>query len=147
MFPAVKKVSDRLSASRVASVLSMMLSSGFPTQEALEMAAAVLDDQEAARHMEQVHADMEEGKTFAEALTASGLFGDLECRMIRVGSVAGRDDQVLGRMADQYEEQAEQEITRLVSVIEPSLVALLAVVIGAVLLSVMLPMAGILSSL
>ena len=47
---------------------------------------------------------------------------------------------------DLLEEQVEDSISRLVSIIEPSLVALLAIVIGAVLLTVMLPMAGILSS-
>ena len=64
-----------------------------------------------------------------------------------MGSATGREDQVLGNLASIYEESVENDITRLVSIIEPSMVALLAVVIGAVLLSVMMPMAGILSSL
>ena len=67
--------------------------------------------------------------------------------MVRMGSATGREDQVLSRLAVLYEEQAEEDITRLVSIIEPTLIAILAVVIGAVLLSVMLPMAGILTSL
>jgi type IV pilus assembly protein PilC len=54
---------------------------------------------------------------------------------------------VLGKLGELYEEQVEDDITRMVSIIEPTLVALLAVVIGAVLLTVLLPMAGILSSL
>jgi type IV pilus assembly protein PilC len=60
---------------------------------------------------------------------------------------AGREDQVMGKIAGLYEEQVEEGIDRLVAIIEPTLIALLAVVIGAVLLSVMLPMAGILSSM
>jgi len=67
--------------------------------------------------------------------------------MIKMGSATGREDKVLGKLAELYEEQVEEEITRLVSIIEPTLVALLSIVIGAVLLAVMLPMAGILSSL
>ena len=67
--------------------------------------------------------------------------------MIAMGSATGREDQVLGKMASLYEDQVEEGITRLVAIIEPSLVALLSIVIGAVLLSVMLPMAGILTSL
>ena len=67
--------------------------------------------------------------------------------MIKMGSATGRDDQVLARLAELNEEQVEERISRLVSIIEPTLVALLCVVIGAILLSVMLPMAGILSSL
>ena len=75
------------------------------------------------------------------------LFDDLHESMIRMGSATGREDQVLAKLADLYEEQAEDEITRQISIIEPTLVAVLAVVIGAVLLSVVLPMAGILTSL
>jgi type IV pilus assembly protein PilC len=64
-----------------------------------------------------------------------------------MGSATGREDQVLAKLSELYEEQVEDDITRLVAIIEPTLVAMLSIVIGAVLLSVMLPMAGILSSL
>ena len=67
--------------------------------------------------------------------------------MVKMGAATGREDQVLAKLASLYEEQVEDDITRLVAIIEPTLVALLSIVIGAVLLSVMLPMAGILSSL
>ena len=145
--PAVHDLTRKLSASRVAGVLSMMLSGGFPTQEALEMTGAVLDDPEAAKKVTEVREGMDAGKTMADALADTNLFGDLECRMIRMGSATGKEDQVLEKIADLYEEQTEESISGLVGIIEPTLVALLSVVVGAVLLSVMLPMAGILSSL
>ncbi len=147
MIPAVRALTKKISASRVASVLSMMLSGGFPTQEALEMTAAVLEDPEAARKVDEVRKSMDEGNAMADALTQTNLFGELENRMIRMGAAAGREDQVLAKIADLYEEQTEESIARLVGIIEPTLVVLLSVVVGAVLLSVMLPMAGILSSL
>ncbi len=145
--PSLSGLNKKLSAARVASVLSMMLSSGFPTDEALDMTAAVLDDKEAAGKVKDIRKTLEEGGTFAEAVTKTGLFHDLHNRMITMGSATGREDQVLGKMAKLYEEQVEEGITRLVAIIEPTLVALLSIVIGAVLLSVMLPMAGILTSL
>ena len=147
VFPPIRRISRKLSASRVASVLSMMISGGFPMEEALGMTSRVLTDPEAAKKVEQVRGGMEEGKLFAEALGETGLFEELEERMIRMGSATGREDQVLKKVADLYEEQAEGEISQTVSIIEPTLVALLSVVIGGVLLSVMLPMAGILSTL
>ncbi len=146
-FPPIKRLIRKLSASRVASVLSMMLSGGFHTDEALEMTAAVLSDKGAAERVKEIRAGLSEGKTFADAVTETGLFDDLHNRMITMGSATGREDQVLSKLADLYEEQAEEDITRLIAIIEPTLVALLSVVIGAVLLAVMLPMAGILSSL
>lgn len=147
LMPSLHKLNRKLSASRVASVLSMMLSGGFPTGEALEMTSAVLSDKEAAAKVESIRESLEGGSTFADAITSTGLFDELHNRMITMGSATGREDQVLEKLAGLYEEQVEDDITRLVSIIEPTLVALLSVVIGAVLLSVMLPMAGILSSL
>lgn len=147
VMPGLQKLNKKLSASRVASVLSMMLSSGFPTDEALEMTSNVLSDRNAAEKVQSIRKSLEDGSTFAEAVTKTNLFEDLHNRMITMGSATGQEDQVLGKLASLYEEQVEDGITRLVAIIEPTLVALLSVVIGAVLLSVMLPMAGILTSL
>ena len=147
LFPPIRTISRRLSASRAAGVLSMMISGGFPMEEALSMTGKVLTDKEAAAQVERIRTGMEAGESFADSIAKTGLFDDLEERMIRMGSATGREDQVLAKVADLYEEQAESDIGRLVSIIEPSLVALLSVVIGGVLLSVMLPMAGILGAL
>ena len=146
-FPAIGQLSRKLSASRVASVLSMMLSGGFPTDEALEMTAAVLTDREAAKKVANIRESLANGEGFADAVSRADLFDDLHESMLRMGSATGREDQVLAKLSELYEEQAEDQIVRLISVIEPTLVAVLAVVIGAVLLSVVLPMAGILTSL
>ena len=147
IFPPVKRLSMKLSSSRVASVLSMMLSSGFPTGEALRIMPSVLTDGEAAKKVRDISAELDRGESFADAISHSKLFDGLHDRMIRMGVAAGREDQVMGRIADIYEEQVEDGISRLVAIIEPTLIALLSIVIGAILLSVMLPMVGILSSM
>ena len=72
---------------------------------------------------------------------------NLTNRMIRMGCAAAKEDEVFEKIAAICEEQVQKDVGTLVSVIEPSLVGLLTVVIGAVLLSVMLPMAGMLSTL
>ena len=147
LFPPVRNLSMKLASSRVASVLSMMLHSGFPTNEAFRLLPSVLSDDEAADKVQGIRKDLDEGAAFADAISNSKLFDGLHDRMIRMGVAAGREDQVMAKIADLYEEQVEDGISRLVSIIEPTLIALLAIVIGAVLLSVMLPMAGILSSM
>ena len=97
--------------------------------------------------MQGIRRDLDNGAAFADAVSNSKLFDPLHDRMIRMGVAAGREDQVMSKIAGIYEEQVESGIAQLVAIIEPTLIALLAVVIGAVLLSVMLPMAGILSSM
>ena len=147
MFVPVRRLSRKLASSRVASVLSMMLSGGFPLEEALELVPSVLNDRVAADEVETIRKKMEDGTGFADAITGSNLFDEMYNRMIRMGVAAGREDQVMERIAHVYEEQVEDHIANLVSIIEPTLVALLSIVIGAILLSVMLPMAGIITSI
>ena len=147
LFPPVRNLSMKLASSRVASVLSMMLGSGFPTNEAFRLLPSVLSDGEAADKVQGIRKELDGGAAFADAISHSKLFDALHDRMIRMGVAAGREDQVMAKIADLYEEQVEEGIARLVAIIEPTLIALLAIVIGAVLLSVMLPMAGILSSM
>ena len=147
MFPPIRRISMKLSSSRVASVLSMMLSSGFPTGEALRIMPSILSDAEAGDRVKGIHKNLESGMSFADAMEQSQLFEGLHNRMIRMGVAAGREDQVMNKIAGIYEEQVETGISQLVSIIEPTLIALLSIVIGAILLSVMLPMAGILSSM
>ncbi|MBQ6517524.1 MAG: type II secretion system F family protein [Anaerolineaceae bacterium] len=147
IFPPIVNLNNKLTASRVSGVLSMMLSSGFPTDEALEMTEKVLSDHDAAEKIKGIRSGLQEGKSFADAIEQANIFNELHVRMIKMGSATGREDQVLGKLSNLYEEQVEEDITHLVSIIEPTLVALLSIVIGAVLLAVILPMAGILSSL
>ena len=147
MMPGMKNMQKKLSASRVAGVLSMMLSSGFPTDEALEMTENVLDNKLASEKVASIRKDLDEGKLFSDAITNTGLFDDLQNRMIIMGCAAGKEDEVLARIASLNEEQLEEDISRMVNIIEPTLVAVLAIIIGAVLLSVMMSMAGILTSL
>ena len=147
LFPPVKQLSMKLSSARVASVLSMMLHSGFPTGEAFRLMPTILSDDEAADRVAGISRELNEGAAFADAMSHSGLFDGLHDRMIRMGVAAGREDEVMGRIAALYEEQVEDGISRLVGFIEPTLIALLSIVIGAIMLSVMLPMVGLLSSM
>ena len=147
LFPPVRKLTEKLSASRVAGILSLMLSSGFPMENALQMAPAALADQESIDKVAQIRKDMQGGDTFSDALSKSGLFADFHNRMLKVGAASGHEPQVMGKIAEIYEEQVEDGLDHLISIVEPTLVALLCVVIGAILLSVMLPMAGVLSAM
>ncbi len=147
LFPPIGAVERKLSASRAASVLAMLVSSGYPLDEALELACGVLRDDSSREKLEQVRAHLLEGAGLGEAIAASGLFDNLTSCMIRTACAAGCADGALATAARECEEDAEDRIDRLVAIIEPTLVGVLSVVIGAVLLSVMLPMAGVISSI
>lgn len=147
VFPPIRRLSSKLAASRVFSVLSMMLTSGFPLEEGLNMVPPVLSDMQAIDKVQTIQKDMEQNKSFADALLDAKLADEVHSRMIRLAVNAGQEDEVMAKIAGIYEEQVEEGVSNLVSIIEPTLVALLCVVIGAILLSVILPMAGIISSI
>lgn len=116
-------------------------------EEALERASAAVEETHSASQLANLRAALMKGESFDQAVADCGLFGGLHGRLLRLGAAAGREDEVLGKIAADCEEKVDERVSRLISVVEPALVALLSVVVGAILLSVMLPMAGILSNL
>ena len=147
LFPPVRRIGRQLSSARVASVLSMMLSSGYPLDEALNMVPSVLEDAAARAQIEDLRRRVEEGCALGDAIAEAKLFDELHTCMLRTACAAGCSDEAMARIARDYQDKAEDGIANLVSIIEPTLVGVLSVVIGAILLSVMLPMAGIISSI
>ena len=147
LFRPIREIMSKLSASRISSVLSMMISSGFPVDEAVALLPPVLSDPNAVSAVKTIQASMESGKSFGDSIGVSGIYDEVHNRMIQVGFLTGKEDEVMARIAKVYEEQVEERISTLVSIIEPSLVALLCIVIGGILLSVVLPIAGIIASI
>lgn len=147
LFPPVRRIGREISCARTASVLSMLLSGGFPLDEALGLVPSVLEDEAACAQVEALRGQVEQGGSLGEAITQAKLFDELHSCMLRTACAAGCADEAMARIAQDYQEKAEDGIAGLVAIIEPTLVGVLSVVIGAILLSVMLPMAGIISSI
>lgn len=145
--PLLKGLSKKMSASRFAAVLSMMISSGYSLEKALEMAPGIVTDTVAREKIKKCDALLKEGKSFPEALESIDMFDGIHNRMISVGFKAGQLDAVMDKMTKVYEEEVDESIERLLSFIEPTLVAILSIIIGGILVSVMLPLTSIMSSL
>lgn len=146
-FRPLRQITDKLSAGRFASVMAMLLGSGYPLDEALKLMPGVMNDAVAKSKMAQVAKRMEEGSAFADAVESARIFEPIHAKMIKVGFMAGQTETVMERLAEQYQDEVDDGIRRLVSAIEPTLVAVLSIVIGGILLSVMLPLASLMSSL
>ena len=143
----LSRLRQKMCASRFAAAMAMMLQSGYPLDESMELIAGMLGDPYISQKVQQCRQCMTEGTTFPEAVEKIGLFEKLHCRMIRVGFQAGKTDTVMFKLAAIYEEEMDDAIDRVVSVIEPSLVALMSIIIGAILLSVMLPLLSLMSGI
>ncbi len=145
IFPPLKRIYRCMAASRFAANMSMMLSSGYPLEQSLPLIEAVFDDPGAKRKIGVCIDQMGEGKTFPEAIAKADLFDKLHNKMIQIGFLSGQTDAVMHTLAGLYDEEMDSSISRLVALIEPVMVALLTVVIGGILLSVMLPLVSIMA--
>ena len=145
--PVLRRVTAALNAERFASAMTMLIGSGYPIEDALPLVEELSGPGATREKVAAVQKAVSEGKAFSDAVGEAGVFDSLHARMLRAGAAAGQVDNVLARLADIYHERFDREVSNAEALIEPLLVTLLAIVAGAILLSVMLPLAGILSSM
>ena len=88
---------------------------------------------------------MFEGESFSKVIKETQIYSPLHARMIMIAERTGETDQALSKIAVQVDEEVTAEIQNFVSVIEPTMVIILSILVGALLLSVMMPLMGILS--
>ena len=90
---------------------------------------------------------IKEGDNLSEALISSGIFSNLYSRMITVGFRSGKIDIVMEKIANACEKETDQKMETIISILEPTLVIILSIIVGMILLSVILPLMGIMSSI
>ena len=146
-FPGTRKLAEKISAGRFASAMALMLSSGLDVDDSLSMAKELVEDEHIKSKVAQCQENIAGGTSFSEALTQAGIFPAVYARMISVGFKTGSVDGVMKKIADRYEVEVGEQIDGLISVLEPTLVAILSIIVGMILLSVMLPLMGIMSSI
>ena len=88
-----------------------------------------------------------QGEALSDALIQSGIFTGIYGRMVLVAQKTGTLDEVMQNIAVRYEEELDGRLAGTMAVLEPTLVAVLSVITGVILLSVMLPLMGILSGM
>lgn len=150
MIAAIKSRSSisRLTAlRRFCSTISVTLRCGLRTDEGFSIAEKMAGHPEVASQIENARKSILTGGTFYSSVKDSGLFTGFDLQLIRAAGQAGRLDSILEKLADDYDEKAAVELDSLTARIEPVVVTILAVAVGLVLLSVMLPLAGILSAI
>jgi type IV pilus assembly protein PilC len=132
---------------RCSSVLALTLKSGLELEKGIELANELAGNSRIQEYLAKCKDGLDIGKGYDEAMKESGLFNGFQVQMIKVGNRSGRLDSVMEDISRGYEEEADASIDNTISRLEPTIVAVLAVSVGLVLLSVMLPLVGILSAI
>ena len=112
----------------------------------MQLAPTVVTDEKHRRQAELAQKELLAGASFADAAEKSCLFDPMHEKMIRFGTAAGKIDSVMEKLSGIYMSEADDAIHNVIAMIEPALVAVLSIVIGGILLSVMLPLLSVLSA-
>lgn len=144
---AKSNISRLTALRRFCSIISVTLRCGLRTDEGFSIAEKMAGHPETVSRIEKARKSILEGNNFYIAVKDSELFNGFDLQLIRVASRAGKLDSILEKIADDYDEKASDALDSMVARIEPVIVMVLAVAVGLVLLSVMLPLAGILSAI
>jgi type IV pilus assembly protein PilC len=138
----------KVAVAKFTRTMGTMLSSGVAILEALDIVAKTAGNTTIEKAVYHVRSGISEGRTMADPLMESGVFPSMVCQMISVGESTGALDAMLGKIADFYDEEVDQAVENLTSLIEPFMLVFLGTVIGGLVVAMYLPifkMAGAIS--
>jgi type IV pilus assembly protein PilC len=141
------KISLAIAKRRFTAVLALTLKGGTHPEEGYSLAESVVDNPEVRAKLRKGGELMKTGGHLYDALKSTGLFSGFHIQMVNVAENSGHLDSAMAVISADCEEQSEKAMDAFISGFEPTVVAVLAVCVGLVLLSVMLPLAGLLSSI
>ena len=145
--PYIKEISISTDYARLTQAIAMGIHSGLGHIVTLEMAQNLLYQPDIKEKTKKACSLLEEGVLFEDALSESGLFEGMNARLIIVGLRAGEADEVMNRLAKRYREASLTVTGNIISIVEPTIVIVFSLLVGLVLLSVMMPLLGILSEI
>ena len=142
-----KKLSSKMESGKFASGMALMLASGVDINRAVELTLPLVKNPEMVKKVSELNTMMEQGKSFTDCVQMVGIFTGMQARVLGLGFRSGNLDDVMEQIAENYEDEIDNRLDNLISVIEPTMVAILCVIVGLILLSAMLPLLGVMTSL
>jgi general secretion pathway protein F len=137
----------KVCTARVALTLSALLGSGVQLLNALDITKRILGNVHMEAAIQNAREGVQEGKSLAKELRSSDLFPTMLCHMIAVGEKSGSLESMLEKAGQAYESEVNATVEGLTSILEPLLMIFVGGVVFAVVISVMLPMAGLVDQL
>lgn len=137
--PIVGDLIRKASVASFSRTLGTLLSSGVPLLDGLSICAKTAGNKVIEEALVNARVSISGGKTIAEPLASSEVFPKMVTHMIAVGESTGALDSMLGKIADFYEDEVDQAVASLTSLLEPMMMVFLGVVIGFIVIAMYLP--------
>jgi type IV pilus assembly protein PilC len=137
--PVFGPIMFKAATARWTRTLSTMFSAGVPLVEALDSVGGAAGNAVFAEATEQIQKDVATGTSLTNSMQATNLFPVMVLQMTAIGEESGALDQMLGKAADFYEEEVDEAVKSLSSLIEPFIIVILGTIIGGIVVSMYLP--------
>ena len=133
--------------SRFSRTLGTLVTSGVPILQALNITRDTAGNDAISQAIQNVHDSVKEGESIVAPLEKSGVFPPMVVSMIDVGEETGQLPEMLLKVADVYDDEVDNTVAGLTSLLEPVMIVFLAVVVGTIVIALFLPLISIISGL
>ena len=137
--PIVGPLIRKVAVAKFTRTLGTMISSGVPIMDGLEIVAKTAGNKIVEEAIYNVRQAISEGKTIAEPLAECGVFPPMVVQMISVGEATGAMDTMLNKIADFYDDEVDDAVSALTSMMEPLLMVVLGTTVGGLVIAMYLP--------
>jgi type IV pilus assembly protein PilC len=137
--PVFGQLIRKSAVARFTRTLATLVSSGVPILDALAITARTAGNKVVEQAVVGARSSIASGRTIADPLIESKVFPPMVCQMIAVGETTGALDTMLQKIADFYEDEVDNTVANLMSLLEPAVILFLGVVIGGLVVSMYLP--------
>ena len=138
--PALGPVISKVAISRFTRTLGTLVSSGVPILQALTIVKETSGNVIVGAAVGAVHESVKEGETITAPLEASGVFPPMVVSMVDVGEQTGALPEMLMKIADNYDEEVDNAVAAMTSLLEPIMIVFLAVIVGSIVIALFLPL-------
>ena len=145
--PLMGPIISKSSIARFSRTLGTLMSSGVPVLQALQIVRDTSGNEVVADGIQKVHDAVKEGEGMAPPLAATKIFPDMVISMIEVGEETGKLPDMLEKIAETYDEEVDNAVDVLTSMIEPLMIIFLAVVVGTIVIALFMPLIAIINTL
>lgn len=145
--PFIKEVIITGMSARFSGAMSMLLKSGISMVRALDITQKLMENKQGENKIAEISNSVDQGISLAEAMQRAELFDPMLISTVRTGEGAGSLDEVLEQISGHFEEARARSLERMLQIIEPAMIIIMAVVIGFIVISMIMPMFEMISEI
>ena len=145
--PAIGPVISKVAIARFCRTLGTLVSSGVPILQALNIVKETAGNVIVANAVQEVHESVKEGETITAPLEKSGVFPPMVISMVDVGEQTGALPEMLLKIADNYDDEVDNAVAAMTSLLEPIMIVFLAIIVGSIVIALFLPLITLIDKL